>query len=100
MEQGVELVVIKEFLEHAHIGVTATVFAHVLLRLQRQAIYLLGLTLGTLPETPGDLDDGDETLPLPTPCPLTLPSNTAVRHSRGPTGKKSVGAADAITEGC
>ncbi|SCG06744.1 Site-specific recombinase XerD, partial [Streptomyces sp. MnatMP-M17] len=32
-EQGVELVVIKELLGHAHIGVTATVYAHVRLRL-------------------------------------------------------------------
>ncbi|MYZ36697.1 tyrosine-type recombinase/integrase, partial [Streptomyces sp. SID4917] len=33
LEQGVELVVIKEPLGHAHIGVTATVYAHVRLRL-------------------------------------------------------------------
>ncbi|MFJ1611816.1 tyrosine-type recombinase/integrase [Streptomyces sp. NPDC088249] len=38
LEQGVELVVIKELLGHAHIGVTATVYAHVRLRLQRDAI--------------------------------------------------------------
>jgi integrase len=42
LEQGVELVVIKELLGHAHIGVTATVYAHVRLRLQRQAIDTLG----------------------------------------------------------
>ncbi|AUA11839.1 site-specific tyrosine recombinase XerC [Streptomyces malaysiensis subsp. malaysiensis] len=36
LEQGVELVVIKELLGHAHIGVTAGVYAHVRLRLQRQ----------------------------------------------------------------
>ncbi|PYC64933.1 site-specific integrase, partial [Streptomyces tateyamensis] len=41
LEQGVELVVIKELLGHAHIGVTASVYAHVRLRLQRQAIDLL-----------------------------------------------------------
>ncbi|MFE9176300.1 tyrosine-type recombinase/integrase [Streptomyces sp. NPDC007126] len=35
LEQGVELVVIKELLGHAHIGVTATVYAHVRLHLQR-----------------------------------------------------------------
>ncbi|EGX55930.1 integrase [Streptomyces zinciresistens K42] len=45
LEQGVELVVIKELLGHAHIGVTATVYAHVRLRLQRDAIDLLGTTL-------------------------------------------------------
>ncbi|MFD9486685.1 tyrosine-type recombinase/integrase [Streptomyces sp. NPDC059991] len=42
LEQGVELIVIKEILGHAHIGVTATVYAHVRLRLQRQAIDVLG----------------------------------------------------------
>ncbi|MER8091799.1 tyrosine-type recombinase/integrase [Streptomyces goshikiensis] len=48
LEQGVELVVIKELLGHAHIGVTATVYAHVRLRLQRDAISLLGRTLHNL----------------------------------------------------
>ncbi|MEU9841542.1 site-specific integrase [Actinomadura sp. NPDC048032] len=38
LEQGVDLVVIKELLGYAHIGVTAGVYAHVRLRLQRQAI--------------------------------------------------------------
>ncbi|MBD0695080.1 integrase [Streptomyces sp. CBMA123] len=33
---------IKELLGHAHIGVTATVYAHVRFRLQRQAIDTLG----------------------------------------------------------
>lgn len=45
LEQGVELVVIKELLGHAHIGVTATVYAHVRIRLQRDAIDLLGHAL-------------------------------------------------------
>ncbi|MFB7557103.1 tyrosine-type recombinase/integrase [Streptomyces brevispora] len=45
LEQGVELVVIKELLGHAHIGVTATVYAHVRLRLQRDAIDTLGRAL-------------------------------------------------------
>ncbi|MEU6318109.1 site-specific integrase [Streptomyces sp. NPDC047009] len=60
LEQGVELVVIKELLGHAHIGVTATVYAHVRLRLQRQAIDLLGHALRPLPETPTEPDDGDD----------------------------------------
>ncbi|WP_166029221.1 tyrosine-type recombinase/integrase [Streptomyces chilikensis] len=47
LEQGVDLVVIKELLGHAHIGVTAGVYAHVRLRLQRQAIDTLGHALGT-----------------------------------------------------
>ncbi|MFE7752919.1 tyrosine-type recombinase/integrase [Streptomyces sp. NPDC057428] len=45
LEQGVELVVIKELLGHAHIGVTATVYAHVRLRLQRDAIDTLSAAL-------------------------------------------------------
>jgi integrase len=64
LEQGVELVVIKELLGHAHIGVTATVYAHVRLRLQRQAIDLLGHTLHGLVEPSPDVDGGDG----PPPC--------------------------------
>ncbi|PAZ14272.1 hypothetical protein CLM62_20065 [Streptomyces sp. SA15] len=37
--------VIKELLGHVHIGVTATVYPHVRLRLQRDAIDLLGRVL-------------------------------------------------------
>ncbi|MFF8189983.1 hypothetical protein ACF05L_03665 [Streptomyces bobili] len=36
---------IKELLGHAHIGVTATVYAHIRLRLQRQALDTLGTAL-------------------------------------------------------
>ncbi len=60
LEQGVELVVIKELLGHAHIGVTATVYAHVRLRLQRDAIDLLGHALRTPAQPPIRPDDGDE----------------------------------------
>lgn len=42
LEQVIELAVIKELLGHAHIGVTASVYAHIKLRLQRQAIDTLG----------------------------------------------------------
>lgn len=60
LEQGVELVVIKELLGHAHIGVTATVYAHVRLRLQRGAIDTLSTALGS-PETTETVNgDGDE----------------------------------------
>ncbi|WP_414721306.1 tyrosine-type recombinase/integrase [Streptomyces ossamyceticus] len=45
LEQGIELVVIKELLGHSHIGVTAGVYAHVRLRLQRQAIDALDAAL-------------------------------------------------------
>ena len=54
LEQGVDLVVIKELLGHAYIGVTAGVYAHVRLRLQRQAIDALGDALGP---TDDALDD-------------------------------------------
>lgn len=49
---GVDLVVIKELLGHAHIGVTAGVYAHVRLRLQHQAINALGDALGRSGDTP------------------------------------------------
>ncbi|OKI49085.1 tyrosine-type recombinase/integrase [Streptomyces sp. MJM1172] len=52
LEQGVELVVVKELLGHAHIGVTAGVYAHVRLRLQRQAIDTLGDALGAGDDDP------------------------------------------------
>ncbi len=52
LEQGVDLVAIKELLGHAHIGVTAGVYAHVRLRLQRDAI-----------DTLGSADDGPEDPP-------------------------------------
>jgi integrase len=60
LEQGVELVVIKELLGHAHIGVTATVYAHVRLRLQRDAIDLLGRALRTPSEATSEPDEGDD----------------------------------------
>jgi integrase len=54
LEQGVDLVVIKELLRHAHIGVTAGVYAHVRLRLQRQAIDTLSNALGGQDGYPDD----------------------------------------------
>lgn len=54
LEQGVDLVVIKELLGHAHIGVTAGVYAHVRLRPQRQAIDTLGNALGRTDGEPED----------------------------------------------
>lgn len=64
LEQGVELVVIKELLGHAHIGVTATVYAHVRLRLrlrlQRQAIDALSDALRAPTPSATELGDGDE----------------------------------------
>ncbi|GGV68684.1 site-specific integrase [Streptomyces griseoloalbus] len=52
LEQGVELVVIKEFFGHAHIGVTATVYAHVRIRLQRDAIDTLSAALSNSASKP------------------------------------------------
>ncbi|WP_435972250.1 tyrosine-type recombinase/integrase [Streptomyces sp. Qhu_M48] len=54
LEQGVDLVVIKELLGHAHIGVTAGVYAHVRLQLQRDAIDALGHALGGQDDDPDD----------------------------------------------
>jgi integrase len=45
LEQGVELVTIKELLGHARITITADIYAHVRLRLQRQAIEAMGALL-------------------------------------------------------
>ncbi|WP_406001042.1 hypothetical protein [Streptomyces sp. NBC_00829] len=59
LEQGVEFVAKRELLGHVHIGVTATVSAHVRLCLQRDAIDLLGRTLGKPFETTTDPDDSD-----------------------------------------
>ncbi|MFC8094603.1 tyrosine-type recombinase/integrase [Streptomyces sp. NPDC057301] len=54
LEQGVELVVIKELLGHAHVR----------LRLQRQAIDTLRTVLGSPENTETARSDGDE----PPPC--------------------------------
>ena len=67
LEQGVELVVIKELLGHAHIGVTATVYAHVRLRLQRDAIDTLSTALGSPTNTETTRSDGDEPPPRNAP---------------------------------
>ncbi|WP_406170074.1 tyrosine-type recombinase/integrase [Streptomyces sp. NBC_00996] len=67
LEQGVELVVIKELLGHAHIGVTATVYAHVRLRLQRDAIDTLSTALGSPESSHTARDEGDEPPPSAVP---------------------------------
>uniref|UniRef100_A0AAU2K2Y6 Tyrosine-type recombinase/integrase n=1 Tax=Streptomyces sp. NBC_00049 TaxID=2903617 RepID=A0AAU2K2Y6_9ACTN len=64
LEQGVELVAIKELLGRAHIGVTATVYAHVRLRLQRDAIDILSAALdGPMGVEAARIDGGE-----PPPC--------------------------------
>ncbi len=60
LEQGVELVVIKELLGHAHIGVTATVYAHIRLRLQRDAIDTLSTALDGPAGYDPTRDDGND----------------------------------------
>lgn len=66
LEQGVDLIVIKELLGHAHIGLTATVYAHVRLRLQHDAINALGTVLNSPENAETVSSDGHE------PPPRTL----------------------------
>ncbi|MYS36138.1 phage integrase family protein [Streptomyces sp. KhCrAH-43] len=58
LEQGVELVVTKELLGHAHIGITASVYAHVRLHLQRDAIDTLSAALASPSGHAPPRDDG------------------------------------------
>ncbi|GAA4661662.1 hypothetical protein GCM10023324_09710 [Streptomyces youssoufiensis] len=51
---------IRELLGHAHIDLTATVHAHARLRLQRDAIDVLGLALRAPAATGIRSDDGNE----------------------------------------
>ncbi|MET7685556.1 hypothetical protein [Streptomyces sp. NPDC005423] len=52
-----------ELLGHPHIGVTAGVYAHVRLRLQRDAINTLSTALGNPESTETENGDGDKPLP-------------------------------------
>jgi integrase len=60
LEQGVELVVIKDLLGHARISITADLYAHVRLRLQRQAIEAMGDALEQPTGEHGDQADDDQ----------------------------------------
>ncbi|MFD5775688.1 hypothetical protein ACG2OD_23505 [Streptomyces sp. PDY-4] len=51
---------IKELLGHAHIGVTATVYAHVRIRLQRDAIDTPSTALGNPADITRGPDGSDE----------------------------------------
>ncbi|WP_433258776.1 tyrosine-type recombinase/integrase [Streptosporangium sp. CA-135522] len=84
LDQSVELVIIKELLGHAHIGVTATVYAHVRLRLQRDAIDTLSTALDSPTDDESTRDDGGDPAIVRSHRPLTLPSATAVTHRRSP----------------
>jgi integrase len=58
LEQGVDLVTIKDLLGHAQIHTTADVYSHVRLRMQRAAIESMGDALDSDPEP--DPDDSDD----------------------------------------
>ncbi|MGW1729152.1 hypothetical protein ACWCQK_40745 [Streptomyces sp. NPDC002306] len=58
---------IKELFGHAHIGVTTTVYAHVRLCLQRDAIDLLDRTLHNPTATTNQPQDGDHLASCATP---------------------------------
>ncbi|WP_034088721.1 tyrosine-type recombinase/integrase [Streptacidiphilus albus] len=63
LEQGVDLVTIKDLLGHSQIHITADVYAHVRPRLQRDAIEAMGNALNGNDEN--DDEDGDDDLPIP-----------------------------------
>ncbi|WP_420708624.1 tyrosine-type recombinase/integrase [Streptomyces sp. NRRL F-4474] len=79
LEQGVDLVVIKEVLGHAHIGVTAGVYAHVRLRLQHQAIDTLATPSARRTTTP--------TSRPPHPLSADVAVSVAVKRHMGPARK-------------
>lgn len=58
LEQGVDLVTIKDLLGHAQIHTTADIYSHVGLRMRRKAIESISEALGT--DIADDTDDGDE----------------------------------------
>lgn len=62
LEQGVELVTISHLLGHSRLGVTADVYTHVRLRLQRAAVDALGTALN--PEPTGGADGRNDDPPL------------------------------------
>ncbi|MFE4857258.1 hypothetical protein [Streptomyces sp. NPDC056670] len=70
---------IKELLGHAHLGVTATVYAHVRIRLQRDAIDTLSTALDNPAITKAN-SDSDE----PPPCALVL--SLPSPHAEAPPG--------------
>jgi integrase len=59
LEQGVDLVTVKDLLGHAQIHTTADVYAHVRLRLQRKAIEAIGDALQSTDDSNDTEGDGD-----------------------------------------
>lgn len=70
LEQGVELVVVKDLLGHAQIQTTADIYTHVRLRLQRQAIEAMGQALNTNHDHEDDGNDDGE----PDDPPILVPA--------------------------
>lgn len=91
LERGVELIVIKELLGHANIGVTDTICAHVRPRLERDSTDILGRALRNPAAAPDQPDDGDLPIALRSLRPLTS-STTAVTTCRAPVGTHPAGA--------
>src|SRR5207244_229610 len=65
LEQGVDLVTVKDLLGHAQIHTTADVYAHVRLRLQRKAIEAIGDALQSTDDSHDTPDDDGEYGPGP-----------------------------------
>jgi integrase len=63
LEQGVELIVVKDLLGHAQINTTADIYGHVRLRLQRQAIEAMGVALRDDDDQADGDDQGDDDEP-------------------------------------
>ncbi len=59
LEQGVELVTIKELLGHAQISTTADIYSHVRVRLQRNAIEAMNQALESTSDNHDDDGNGD-----------------------------------------
>ncbi|WP_309505704.1 tyrosine-type recombinase/integrase [Streptomyces phytophilus] len=75
--QGVELIVIKDLLGHADIGVTATVYAHAWLRLQHDAVH-------TLSSAPGSLEKPRRGAPTATTPPHSFADAAVNCYRHGP----------------
>jgi integrase len=71
LEQGVELIVVKDLLGHAQINTTADIYGHVRLRLQRQAIEAMGAALRDDQADTDDQGDDDEE---PDDPPILVPA--------------------------
>lgn len=71
LEQGVQLVTIKELLGHSQLHTTAEIYSHVRIRTQRSAIEAMKNALSE-PDEPDyeDIDDGDDD---PDDPPLAVP---------------------------